>query len=451
MSLTPASWSRYLPALLRARIENRPALQKILGNVGWLVGDKILRMGVGLLVGVWIARYLGPERFGQLNYALAFVALFSPIAALGLDGITVRELVRTPEQKDEILGSVFVLKLMSGGVAFLGAFAVISVMHTAERQTHWLVIIIAAGMIFQAFDVADLWFQSHVQSRITVIAKNTAFLVLSVVKVWLILTRADVVAFAWAATAEIFLGALGLFIAFQLVGNAWGNVRPVVVRMTSLLKESWPLLLSGLAIGLYMRIDQVMLAEMVGEGEVGVYSAALRLSEVWYVIPAIVVSSVMPSLTEVRARSQELYYERLQQLFILLIRIAYMVAIPMSFLANPVIHFLYGESYGPAGFILTVHIWTAVFVFLGVASGPWILNEGLTKLSLYQTILGAISNIVLNLYLIPLYGAVGAALATLVSQILSVWLSNLCIGRSRKLFRLQCIAIVMGLYGVRSR
>jgi PST family polysaccharide transporter len=445
------SWISYLPAAIRSRLQDRPYAQQIAGNSVWLFADKVVRAGVGLFVGVWMARYLGPAQFGQLSYAIAFVALFTPIASLGLEGITVRELVRHPEKKNEILGSVFTLKLIGGIVAFLGVLAVLSLMRHEEVQVRWLVTIVALGMIFQAVDVADLWFQSQVQSRYTVIAKNVAFLSLAGIKVWLIVTRADVVAFAWAATAEIALGAVGFYIAFRSVGNTWGTLRPAMVRMTSLLKESWPLLLSGLAIMLYMRIDQVMLAKMVGEQAVGLYSAALRFSEAWYVIPAIVVSSVMPALTEARAKSQEQYYQRLQRMFVLLVRIAYLVAIPMTVLSSPLIHFFYGESYGPTGLILAVHIWTAVFVFLGVASGPWIVNEGLTKLSLYQTILGATSNIALNLYLIPLYGAVGAAFATVISQGLSAWLSNFFLARGRQLFWLQSNAIAMGLYEFRPR
>ena len=437
------SWIGYLPSGIRYRLEHRPGVRKIVMNSAWLFADKLMRMVVGLIIGVWVARYLGPGEFGQLSYAIAFVALFSPIASLGLDGIAVRELLRHPLKKDEILGSVFVLRLLGGGMAFLGASMVIALM-PQEGQAHWLVMIIAAGLVFQAFDVADLWFQSQMQSRCTIIAKNVAFLALAGIKVWLILIQSDVVAFAWAATAEIALGAVGLLITFQSVGNAWSTFRPVMARMASLLAESWPLLFSGLAIGLYMRIDQVMLAEMAGEREVGLYSAAVRLSEIWYVIPTIIVTSAMPSLTEARARSQELYYERLQRMCIFLTRVAYLVAVPMTFLADPVVHFLFGKSYEAAGHILAAHIWTAVFVFLGVASGPWKVNDGFTKLSLYQTSIGAISNIALNLFMIPRFGALGAAWATIVSQCLAAWLLNLVSVRSRQLFWLQSNAIAMG-------
>jgi PST family polysaccharide transporter len=210
--------------------------------------------------------------------------------------------------------------------------------------------------------------------------------------------------------------------------------------MTALLKECWPPPFSGLAVMLYMRIDQVMLAEMVGEREVGLYSAALRLSEVWYALN-IIVGSTMPYLTEMRARSEELYYQRLQQLFTHLVRIACIVGILLTFGSSPLIYFLYGESYSQAAAILTVHIWAGMFVFLGVAAAPWAVNEGATKFALYQTSLGAITNIALNLYLIPLYGAVGCALATTISYAISAWISNSFFPETRKLFKKQSEAI----------
>jgi PST family polysaccharide transporter len=427
------------------KLTDRHNLQALIANSGWLLTDRIIRMLVGFFVTAWIARYLGPESFGQLNYAIAFVALFNAIATLGLDGIVVRELVRHPENKDDILGSAFALKLMGGGGAFVVAFATIWLVRPVDSETHWLVGIIAAGMIFQAFDVADLWFESQVQARFTVIVRSVVFLILAAVKVWLILTEADVLAFAWAATAEIALGALGLYLAFQSVGNAWSKVRPVGLCIASLLKESWPQVFSGMAIMLYMRIDQVMLAEMIDEREVGLYSAALRLSEVWYFVPAIIVSSVMPSLTEYRTRSKELYYQRLQQLYTLLARVAYIVAIPMTFLASPIISLVYGESYGPAGLILAVHIWSAVFVFFSVATIPWTLNEGTMTITMYQTIMGAALNIVLNLYLIPLYGGLGCAIATTLSYGFCAWVVNSCFMKTREIFQMQTRALLAGM------
>jgi len=438
-----SSWIKYLPGFLRDRLSDRHRLQSILGNSSWLLADKALRMGVGLVVGVWLARYLGPDRFGQFNYAIAFVALFSPIAIFGLDAIVVRELVRHPERKQEILGSAFSIRLGGGVLAFSLALSAILVFRSGDRLSQWLVGIIAAGMIFQVVDIADLWFQSQVRSRYSVFAKNGAFLVLTAVKIGLILSHSGLVAFAWVATAEIALGALGLSIAFSVTGNRWLDLRPSWRGVSALLKECWPLLLSGLAAMLYLRIDQVLLVQMVGEREAGLYSAAVRLSELWYLIPPVIASSVTPYLTEARAESETVYYQRLLQLFTLLARAAYMVAIPVTLLAGPLIGLIFGDAYMQAGEVLAIHVWTILFVFLGAGAVPWIINERLTRLALFQTGLGAVTNIALNLYLIPLHGAIGAAMAAVGSQCVSTWLANGILIDGRKLFRLQAKALLL--------
>lgn len=417
----------------------------MLGNSGWLFLDKLVRIGIGLIVGVWLARYLGPGRFGQFSFAIAFVALFNPIALLGLDGLVVRELVSHPDNRREILGSAFALKLTGGLLAFILALTAILAMTSADETRPWLVGVIAAGMIFQAFDIADLWFQSRVRSKYSVLAKNGAFLALTIAKVWLILSEAEVMAFAWVATAELALGALGLIVAFRATGNRWLELRPSWAATRRLLRESWPLFLSSLGAMLYMRVDQVMLAEMVGEHEVGLYSAAVRLSEVWYLMPSVIVLSVMPFLTEARGRSELIYYQRLQQLFTLLIRVSVLVAIPMSVLATPLASLIFGSAYAASGNILAIHIWSVVFVFLGAGTTPWIINERLPKLALYQTGLGAALNIALNLYLIPMHGAIGAAIATTCSQCVSIWLANYFLSGGRRLFWLQTNALLLGI------
>jgi PST family polysaccharide transporter len=437
-----AVWVKYLPELLRLKLSQRHSLQLVIGNSGWLLADKIVRGGVGLIVTVGVARYLGPEAFGLLNFSVAFVALFGAAVTFGLDGIVVRELVRQPEKKNELLGTAFCLKLLGGGAAFVLALFIIWHMRPGDTQAHWLVSIIAVGMLFQAIDVADLWFQSQVQSRATVIAKDTAFFIFSLLKLWLIWIHADIVAFAWASTGEIMLGSIGLILMFRATGNSWRYIRPVRQRMTGLLTESWPQILAGLTIMLHSKIDQVMLAQLQGEREVGLYSAAVRLSEIWNFVPAIIVSSVMPTLTTCRAQSRALYYRRLQQLYTLLARIAYGIAILTTCLAGPVIRLLYGDLYSSAALILSVHIWSSVFVFLGIATTPWSLNESTMKITLVQALLGAMLNICLNLYLIPIYGALGCAISTFVSYGFCAWLLNGCFATTHVIFHMQTRALL---------
>ena len=440
-----AHWLRYLPGFLRDRLTGRHGLQAVLGNSGWLFADKALRMGGGLLLMIWVARYLGPASFGQLSYAIAFVALFGAVATLGLDGIVVRDLVRDQADPDEVLGSAFVLRAVGGSLAVLAAVLAVGLVRPDDEAAQKLVAIVAIGTLFQAFDVIDLWFQSRVQSRYTVMARNAAFLVMLVIRVALILGQAGVAAFAWAASAELILAGLALALGYHRQGRNWRALRPRFARMRALLEESWPLMLSSLAVLVYMRIDQVMLASMLGVREVGLYAAAVRLSEMWYVIPTVIVSSVMPSLTEARARSEEVYYQHLQTLLKLLVRSAYLVAIPVSLFAGPLVRQLYGDSYSAAGSVLAVHVWTVVFVFLGVAYSPWIFNERRAHFWLLQTSLGACCNVLLNLWLIPDHGAVGCAIATLAAQALATWLANGLFAPTRRIFRMQTMALFGGM------
>jgi len=420
-----------------------PGLRKIIGNSSWLLADRILRMGVGLFVGVWVARYLGPEQFGFYNYAIAFVALFSAVATLGLDGIVVRDLVRDPACKEETLGTAFILKLIGGIVTLLLTIGTVSLLRPDDNLTLWLVGITATGLIFQAFDTIDFWFQSQVQSKYTVYAKNTAFVLIALVKVILIQKEAPLIAFAWAGLAEFAIGAFGLVTAYQMTGHhlkAWGGS---VLQAKKLLQNSWPLILSGMVIMVYMRIDQVMLAQMKDATAVGVYSAAVRLSEVWYFIPTAIVSSVLPSIVEAKKISEKLYYERIQKLFNLMSVLAYAIAIPVTFLSSQVITLTFGEGYTDAGPVLAIHIWTGIFVYLGLARGPWVLTENLVKFSFITTAIGAIINIILNYFLITKYGVIGAAVSTIVAQFVASYVTNALHPKARIIFISQTKAILM--------
>ena len=436
-------WIKYLPDFLRNRLESRQNLQKILTNTVWLFAERILRMGFGLVVGVWVARYLGPEQFGLFSYVLAFVALFGVFATLGLDDIVVRDIVRNPSDKDEILGATFSLKLLGGLVGILLTTAGILLLRPNDRLTHSMVAIIASGLIFQSFDTISFWFQSQVQIKYVVYAKNGAFILIALAKVGLILSHASLIAFAWAALAEIILGAVGLTLAYGANGHLVRAWRGSIARARSLLTDSWPLILAGLAIVVYMKIDQIMLGEMLGNQAVGLYSAATRISEIWYFIPVAIVSSASPSIVEAKAISDSLYYQKVDKLFRLMAVLAFSIVIPMTFFSGHIIDLLYGPEFAGAGSVLAIHIWAAVFVFLGVAQGPWTVNEGLMKLSLQRTVIGAVANVVLNLLLIPRIGVVGAAISTLIAQALSSCILNRFDRRTRRIFTLQMRALVV--------
>ncbi|KGE03824.1 flippase [Pseudohaliea rubra] len=430
-----------LPAFLHRRIAHRPGLVKIADNIGWLFIDKLLRMGVGLFIGVWVARYLGPEQFGLLNFALAFTGLFGAIATLGLPGIVVRDIVRDPESARLTLGTAAALQLIGGLLSYLLILGAIAYLRPADALARSIVAILGAMMLLKACEIAVYWFESQVQSKYTVWVQNSVFLVFAGIKVGLILEQASLIAFIWAMLAEAVVVALILLIVMGWRGPPLRSLRVSVERGVTLLRDSWPLILSAIAVTVYMKIDQLMLGQMIGDEAVGIYSAAVRISEVWYFIPMAIVASVFPAILEAKKRSETQYYARLQRLYDLMVIISVSVAVPMTFLATPIVTLLFGESYSESGPVLAIHIWASVFVFLGVASSKWFLTENRQMLRLQRTVLGAITNVGLNLWLIPLYGPVGAAIATVISYTVAALFADLFQSVTRKMFLMKLSAL----------
>jgi polysaccharide transporter, PST family len=426
-------------------------LQRILANTSWLFADRIVRMAVGLLIGIWIARYLGPDQYGVFNYAFAYVALFSAFATLGLDKVVVRDIVRDPSGKHETLGTAFVLKLLGSGLTLALTVGTVGFLRPGDTLTYWMVAIAAGGSIFQAFDAIDFWFQSQIESKYAVLARFAAFVVVASIRVALILVRAPLIAFAFAVLAETALGAVGLIIVYQARGEQIARWRASLTGAKGMLKTSWPLILSGMAIMTYMRIDVVMLGEMVDDRAVGIYAAATRFSELWYFIPMAITSSVFPSIVAAKSIGEAEYVRRLQKLFDLMTGLAVAVAIPMTFLSDFVIRLFYREAYDGAGPILAIHIWAALFVFLGVAQSPWDLTEGLTKLAMKRTMAGAVVNVALNFVLVPLYAGLGAAIATVIAYAVSGCLTNVLDKRTRPIFVLQLKSLFLLKYLRRGR
>lgn len=398
-------------------------------------------MGVGLFVGVWIARYLGPEQFGLLSFAMAFVGLFSAIAALGLQGIVVRDIVRNPDCARETLGTAALMQLIGGLIAYVLILFLIEYLRPDDALARSLVAILGSMVLLRAGQIAVFWFESQVQSKYTVWVQNGVFLVFAAVKVVLILQEASLTTFAWATLAEALVVAIVLLGVMSLRGPSLAKLRVSTERAKSLLRDSWPLILSAIAIMIYMKIDQIMLGQMIGDGAVGIYSAAVRISEVWYFIPMAIVASVFPAILEAKKRSEKQYYARLQRLYDLMVVMSVAVALPMTFLSTSIVTILFGEAYRAAGAVLAIHIWASVFVFLGVASGKWFLAENRQVLSFQRTVLGAVANVALNLWLIPLYGAIGAALATVISYAIAAFISDITQKATHKMFIMKLSAM----------
>ena len=406
------------------RLAAHQGFRRYFFNTSWMFGEQVLRILAGLFVGIYVARYLGPEQFGIYSYAAAFVALFGAIAKVGLDGIVVRDLVNHPDKRDIYLGTAFWLKLI-GALLTLIILAIAVQFTSNDATTNLYIFVIASGLIFQPFEVVDFYFQSKVLSKYVSIAKLIQLALSSVLKLYFIFIQADLFWFVLVSLVDQISLALSLVFAYgrQKVDSFFWRFS--VGTAKAILRNSWPLILSGIAIMLYMRIDQIMIKEMLGEREVGLYSAAVRLSEAWYFVPVIITKSLFPAIVNAKKISQELYHQRLQSLCTLMAWLAIVVALPTTFLADSVVSLLYGDHYRESGSVLAIHIWGAVFVFLGVSSAGFFTIENYTRKPIFRTVLGAVSNVIFNLALIPRYGINGAAMATVLSQLIVNFLYDL--------------------------
>lgn len=417
-------------------------IRAVLNNIGWLSFDRMLRMGGSLLVGTLVARFLGPSQFGILNLATAIYLLFNTVSNLGLDYLVVRDAALYPDQEHELLGTAFLLKVAASVLTTLSAVLYAWLAHPRESIIVLLVALFSVVSILQGFDVIEYFFQAKTLSRYTVVPKTVIFLLASVARLWAVHVRASLLIFGAIIALEMLLGELSLifsYLRYEL--RTVGRWKFRLERGKSLLKESWPLVLASLLVTIYMRMDQILLGFLTSSKVVGYYSAAVRLSEIWYVIPSLICSSVMPKLLTKMVADKKQYYDRLQTLYNYFVLLSVVLAVGTMLLSRVAIYLIFGRAYMAAASVLTVHIWTGVFVFIGVLGGQQLIHEKLVAVELRRALLGAVANLGLNLLLIPRFGGIGSAVATLVAQALASYVADAFSSRTRHLFRMKSYAL----------
>ena len=401
-----------------------PGLRKILNNFSWLLAERLLAMMLALFINLYVIRYLGPNLFGKFSYAASYVSLLEAIAKLGLDSIVIRNIVFKESLTNEVLGTAFILKLCASVVTiFLASTSILLVDNHQEIQI--LVWIISLSLIFSAFDVIDFWFQSKVLSGYMAVVRSLQLIISSIIKLVFVNLKLSVFFFAWILCFDGLFKVIGMIYSYLKNDQKLSAWKINKNQVNLLLKDSWPLILSSVMVTLYVKIDQVMLGNMSNIKAVGNYAAAIRFSEVWYFIPIIICSSLFPYILQAKQRNQEEYYRRLQQLYDFMIWLSLLIGLFVTFSAGFLVDKLLGSEFRESATILVLHIWAVPFVFLGVARNQWLMAENLTKFSFASTVLGAISNILLNLVLIPTYSGVGAAIATLISYAISGYWSSI--------------------------
>ena len=410
-------------------------------NTTWLFAEKAVRMVIGLVVGIYVARQLGPAQYGLLNYAISFVSIFSVIAGLGLDQIVIRELVKYPEKRNKLLGSTLAMKF-AGFILMLAGIWIALYFSSNDHSTNLIVLVIAAGYLFQIFQTIDFYFQAQVLSKYVAISQIIAWSLVSACRAFCAWQGYPLIYFAWLEAINMCLMSSGYLFFYIIKVSHPFHWRFDFNLSKELFKNSWPLFLSTGAVAIYMRIDQVMIKSMLGDTEVGYYAVALRLVELWYFVPVIICSSLFPSIVRAKEISKEHYNHRLQMLFTLMIWLAIAIALGMTLAGPYIIKWLYGTQYVNAIPILLIYNWNLVFLFARIARAKWIITENLVHWALYCSVGGAIINVILNYILIDYMGVTGAAVSTLISQFAVVFAIPLSSRKNRE----TCIFIIRAFF-----
>jgi PST family polysaccharide transporter len=413
------------------------SFRTIIANAFWLGSDRILRLAVNFFVVVLVARHLGPDGFGLLNYGLALLMLFTPLASFGLPELTVRELSRSGADPARIMATTLGVRLILS-LLTLAIIALVAVLGRGGNATAMIVIILlGASVIPQSFDVFESRFQSMNSVRVIYSARMITTVIFGALRLLAVALSAHVAWFALLSTLEI--AAFACFTVFEARRRGFAAELSAFDRRAAwaLIRTASPLMIRQVAILIYLRIDQVLIQHLLGDAALGVYSASTRISELWYFVPGAIVAGAAPTLTRRHEEGDDVYAKELTRLMRLMVYLSIPLAAGISLLAPFIIPILFGAKYAAAIPVLQIQAWSGVFVALGVASNPWFINTGHLRYGVYQAVAGAVMSLILNFAMIPRLGLTGAAISIVVSQIVSSILVNAIFPATRGLFRMQ--------------
>jgi O-antigen/teichoic acid export membrane protein len=412
---------------------------KYFKNTSWLLAEKILRMIVGLFVIVWLTRYLGPRRFGLLAYSQSLIGIFIAFSSLGLDVIIVRELVKQTKNQSLLLGTAFFMKLTAGVLSMIVIF-IINFFSETQDESNLLTSIIIFCLVFQGFNVIDTYFQSKVISKYVVCSNTIAFTISSILKIVLIFIGAELQYFAYALVFDSFIIAIGYFSIYRLRKQSVLLWRFDKVVAKYLIKSSWPLMLVTVSAFIYTRTDQIMIKWLVNSEAVGQYAAAIRVSELFYFIPGLIAQSTFPKIIEAKNdNNQKEYFKLLEMLYRITIWIAIPIALGMCFGSHYIVAILYGSKYLYASTILSILAFGIIFNAIGSIFIKILYAEHFERKYLYRSIIGVLVNIILNYFFIQKYGAIGAAVATLITLFIIHYIYDLTDKDLRKFYYMKFI------------
>ena len=411
------------------------SLNKIVNNLSWLLGDKVLDIAMRLIGGVLVARYLGVELFGYLQFSLAVLALLVPVVSLGFRSMVIKYIALEPSRKGQVMGSAFIMQLVSSLLTSAGLLLFVYFFGDNEGKTNLAISILTITLIFHCLDPIVYWNQSQLTSQYTVWARRISLTIGLCIKLLFIYFSVEFIVFIWAWVIESIITSV-LLVHFYLKKESFSDWKYDRGTAKRLLKDSWPLLFSGIATIIYLKIDIVMLGTMLEKKEVGLYSAAVRISEIFYFIPSMISATVLPAIIRSSQKGGSEITQRIQALSDVLSLYSIISVASLFFSANLLISILFGPEYSDAALILQIHAFALFFISAGASVNKMLIAENRTVFIMVSTCLGTVINVSMNLYLIPRYAGVGAAVATVVSYAFSSYIACLFWKPANKHFKM---------------
>lgn len=415
--------------------------KKFLSNVSWLISGSVIRLVISLIVSILTARFLGPSNYGKISYIASFCSFFTSLCTLGINSIIVKELIDHKDRQGEVLGSTLAMRMVSTILSMCANCFLIYLLNPDDKLMHLLAFIQSFYLFFSVFDSLNYWFQSRLESKVTAIIATVGYGVMAIYRVILLLTEKSVVWFAAATSLDTAVIAILLIICYFKTGGQKFTYSWIMCKQ--LLSKSKHYILSGLMVSLYAQMDKTMINEMIDATAVGYYTTASAINGMWTFVIAAIVDSSSPLLYDLYNTNKEKFRANLRNLYAAVIWICVLAALGIMLLAKPIIFILYGSAYEASIPILQVVVWSSLFSYLGVAKNIWIVCENKNKYLLLFTAMGVVGNVALNLLLIPLYGALGAAIATVITQIITSVIGQYMVKATRENGKLILEAFVL--------
>ena len=422
---------------------------KIAKNVFWAMLGKVINMTATLFVGILVARYLGPENYGLMNYVISYVTLFSILATFGLDHIEIRELSKKPGNRDFILGTSFRLRCLFATIANIVIVFTLWINKT-DMFTSIMVMMYSLSLYTGTFNVIRNYFTSIIKNEYVVKTEIMRTILGSFIKIVLLWFKSPVEYFVAATLFDTFLVSSGYVMSYhKLVGkvSCWKYDKELA---PFLIKESFPLLLSGAAVVIYQRIDQVMIGNMIDHEAVGYFATAGKFVNLILFLPTVLTQTVTPLVIKAKQSGNQKEYEMKQKQMVSIVTwIAIMLATIVSIFSYWLIRYTFGVQYLAAVPVLQIMAWKTLGMALSSSAGQVIIMEGIQKWAVVKNLLGCLCCVVFNYLLLPTYGIVGCAWVTILTTLIAGFWGNLLIPAYHHIFRLQFYALTKGWQEIR--